>query len=170
MMREVRSLLSGVDGEESTLDAARTLFREYGLLLRDTHDPRYFSYEHFKEEICALPVPYTSRNGGLLVVSMGGMPAGCVGFRVSADEGPESCEIKRLYVAPSHRGQGLARLLMTDVLERVTALGYLRAVLDTDTEHMAEAHRLYVGLGFTEYKPRLGRIAYLERALSARSK
>ena len=170
MTPEIRNLLGGLNGDESTLDAARVLFGEYGLFLRDTHDPGYFSYERFGEEINALPTPYTSRNGGLLVAWMRGVPAGCVAFRVSPDEGPDTCEIKRLYVTPLYRGQGLARLLMTDALEHVDASGYSRVVLDTDSEHMPEALKLYLSLGFREYKPRLGVLAYFERALGGRSK
>ncbi len=147
------------------VEAARELFEEYGLFLKATQSCGYFDYATFTQEIEALPGPYTERNGNLLLVYADTTALACVAFRVSFAEGPRSCEIKRLYVRPGYRSAGLARTLVVRLLMEARAAGYTRAILDTDVEHMPGARELYTSLGFAEYKPRWGTIAFLERLL-----
>lgn len=56
-------------------------------------------------------------------------------------------ELKRLYVAATHRRQGLASALTAFVIARARAAGASAVVAWSDTR-FHDAHRLYEGLGF----------------------
>lgn len=69
----------------------------------------------------------------------------------SVAHGPRSIEgeveLKRLYVAASHRRIGLATALVGFVAARARALGATSLIAWSDTRFL-DAHRLYEGLGF----------------------
>jgi ribosomal-protein-alanine N-acetyltransferase len=71
--------------------------------------------------------------------------AGFVLSRIAADQ----AEILSIAVAPSHRGQGLARKLLDVHLRRLAGYGVTSLFLEVD-ERNEPARRLYAGLGFTE--------------------
>jgi len=58
-----------------------------------------------------------------------------------------ACEIKRMYVAPEARGQGLARILLRALEDAARGLGYAVARLDTG-ERQPDAQRLYESEGY----------------------
>ncbi len=152
--------------DEAEVEAARVLFREYGVFLKATQSCGYFSHDRFVEEIAALPEPYTTRQGGLLLAYREGVAVGCVAYRISPTEQVGEFEIKRLYVRPAARGQGLARTLVERVLAVLRAAGCRRVTLDTDVETMPGARELYLSLGFAEYREREGTIAFLDRTFA----
>ncbi|CAN7557544.1 helix-turn-helix domain-containing GNAT family N-acetyltransferase [Rhizobium sp. LjRoot98] len=84
--------------------------------------------------------------GAFLVAMLDGLPVGCVGLKGS---GGDVAEIKRLWVAPSARGLGLAKRLMTsaEAIARDLTIKILR--LDTNSA-LPEAKQLYRGTGWTE--------------------
>ncbi|MBB4193332.1 DNA-binding MarR family transcriptional regulator/GNAT superfamily N-acetyltransferase [Rhizobium aethiopicum] len=84
--------------------------------------------------------------GAFLVAMSDGLPIGCVGLKGS---GGEVAEIKRLWVAPSARGLGMAKRLMSaaETIARELSIRLLR--LDTNSA-LAEAQQLYRGTGWTE--------------------
>ncbi|MDO3435543.1 bifunctional helix-turn-helix transcriptional regulator/GNAT family N-acetyltransferase [Rhizobium sp. CBN3] len=84
--------------------------------------------------------------GAFLVAMSDGLPIGCVGLK---GNGGEVAEIKRLWVAPSARGLGLAKRLMSaaETIARELSIRLLR--LDTNSA-LAEAQQLYRGTGWTE--------------------
>jgi GNAT superfamily N-acetyltransferase len=59
----------------------------------------------------------------------------------------EACEIKRMYVLPEARGQGLARALLGALEDEARRLGYRHARLDTG-EHQPHAQHLYEDAGY----------------------
>jgi N-acetylglutamate synthase and related acetyltransferases len=84
--------------------------------------------------------------GQFLVALSDGLPSGCVGLK-GTDKG--FAEIKRLWVAPSARGLGLAKRLMSEVETRARDMGITTLRLDTNSA-LPEAAGLYRRTGWTE--------------------
>jgi DNA-binding MarR family transcriptional regulator/GNAT superfamily N-acetyltransferase len=84
--------------------------------------------------------------GAFMVAMSDGLPIGCVGLKGS---GGEIAEIKRLWVAPSARGLGLARRLMTAAEDAARALSIKVLRLDTNSA-LPEAQQLYRRTGWQE--------------------
>ncbi|MBO4227187.1 helix-turn-helix domain-containing GNAT family N-acetyltransferase [Bradyrhizobium neotropicale] len=84
--------------------------------------------------------------GAFLVAMSDGLPIGCVGLKGG---GGEIAEIKRLWVAPSARGLGLAHRLMeaAEDIARELSIKVLR--LDTNSA-LPEAQQLYRNSGWNE--------------------
>ncbi len=84
--------------------------------------------------------------GCLLVASLLGEPVGCGALRTLA---PGIGEIKRMWVAPSARGLGIARRLLRN-LEEVALRRKLRVIrLDTNAS-LTEAQQLYRSSGYRQ--------------------
>lgn len=87
--------------------------------------------------------------GRLYVADLGEGPVGVVALRpVDA----ATAEVKRLYVAPTGRGGGIASSLMEAVIADARALGYARLRLETH-RYMLGAIALYERLGFVAAEP-----------------
>jgi GNAT superfamily N-acetyltransferase len=83
-------------------------------------------------------------NGAFLVAYLDNVAVGCGAVR-RLDA--VSAELKRMYVDPSLRGQGIGRALV-DALEReARLLGVTKVVLETGTR-LARAIRLYETMGY----------------------
>lgn len=61
-------------------------------------------------------------------------------------------EVKRMYVRPQARNQGLGRALLIRLLDEARQIGYERIRLDS-ARFMTDAHRLYQSAGFREIEP-----------------
>ncbi|MDF2809176.1 MAG: PadR family transcriptional regulator [Microvirga sp.] len=84
--------------------------------------------------------------GAFLVATSDGLPIGCVGLKGS---GGDIAEIKRLWIAPSARGLGLARRLMTAAEDIARELSIRILRLDTNSA-LPEAQQLYRSTGWSE--------------------
>ncbi len=85
--------------------------------------------------------------GGIYLVGwMAGQPAAGGGVRMVT---PEIAEIKRMYVRPVFRGQGLARALLDALEGEAARLGARIARLDTGPRQPL-AQGLYQGSGYRE--------------------
>lgn len=71
-------------------------------------------------------------------------PSGCVALKRLS---PERCEMKRLYVAPSARADGLGKRLAEAVIDEARARGYAEMVLDT-LGRLERAVAMYERMGF----------------------
>jgi GNAT superfamily N-acetyltransferase len=84
--------------------------------------------------------------GAFLVAMSDGLPLGCAGLKGS---GGDTAEVKRVWVAPSARGLGVARRLMAAVEAKARDLGIRVLRLDTNRA-LPEARALYLKSGWTE--------------------
>lgn len=117
------------------------------------------AFQEIDDEIDGLPGEYAPPRGALLVACPeGGEPVAMIALRpldsawLAEARSAKAGEMKRLYVQPSARGQGLARALIGRVLDEARALGYREIRLDT-LPMMGEAQGLYVALGFRDIAP-----------------
>ena len=127
------------------IESARALFREYAAGLNID-----LCFQNFDQEVNGLPGNYAPPSGRLLLAKQGGQVAGCIALRSLGDG---ACEMKRLYVRPEFRGQGLGKKLVTTLLDAARAIGYQRMLLDTLPGKMDEAIALYRSFGFREIAP-----------------
>jgi GNAT superfamily N-acetyltransferase len=67
---------------------------------------------------------------------------------------PGVAEIKRMYVVPEHRGQGLSRVMLAELEREAAALGWSVLRLETGASQ-PEAIALYTGAGYLPI-PRFG--------------
>lgn len=125
----------------------RSLFREYEAFLQVD-----ISFQAFEAELTGLPGRYASPGGALLLAMRGGYAVGCVAMRKLV---PGTCEMKRLFVRPSYRKQGIGRILATVIIGEAKKAGYERMVLDT-LDHLEAARGLYRSLGFRRCLPYYG--------------
>ncbi|MGE5838753.1 MAG: GNAT family N-acetyltransferase [Deltaproteobacteria bacterium] len=123
------------------LPAIKELFQEYADSLSFELD-----FQDFEEELESLPGKYAPPLGAILVAKENGDTVGCVAVRPF---GEEICEMKRLYVKPSHRGRGIGRALALEIIKEAKRLGYKVIRLDTVIA-MKEASALYPALGFRQ--------------------
>ena len=82
--------------------------------------------------------------GFVLLARSDGAATGCVALRPLE---PTVAEVRRLFVAPAGRSQGLGRRLMGRLVDEARARGFARLVLNT-LPTMTHAGRLYRDLGF----------------------
>ena len=127
------------------IEIARGLFREYAAGLNID-----LCFQNFDQEVAGLPGNYAPPLGRLLLAIEDEQVAGCIALRLFGDG---ECEMKRLYVRPEFRGQGLGKKLVTTLIDVARQLGYRRMLLDTLPGKMDEAIALYRSRGFREIAP-----------------
>lgn len=107
------------------------------------------SFQDFQQELAHLENVYGPPGGTMLVAAEAGHWLGCVGIRRRSEH---DSEMKRLYVAPEARGQGIGERLAAAAIEAAVRLGYQRMLLDT-LPSMSAAQALYLRLGFSPIPP-----------------
>ena len=107
------------------VQSVKELFEQYAVL-----KGYEFGGVNFEEEIAALPGPYTPANGGrLLLATYEEEASGCVGLKkIDAKTG----EVKRLYVPPQYRGNGIGGMLVKAAIAQAKEMGMKKLIADTD--------------------------------------
>ena len=85
-------------------------------------------------------------NGRFLVATLRHAPIGCGGVKFFADR---PAEIKRMWVAPTARGLGVGRRLLSELEERARRAGARSVRLDTNRA-LREAIGMYIANGYDE--------------------
>jgi putative acetyltransferase len=144
-MRVPTTMLEIIDGHtDQRLQEAQQLFREYAASLKIN-----LEFQCFDKELATLPGRYRPPTGRLLLACWDGQPAGCVALRRFSGG---ICEMKRLYVRPTHRGHAIGKRLALAVIHEAKTIGYHCMRLDT-LSTMSAARALYQTLGFTRIEP-----------------
>ena len=148
------------------MDEARALFREYADWLAVD-----LCFQGFERELATLPGAYAPPRGCLLLAGPPGAGVGCIALRpVSVAGAPDGTvgEVKRMYVKPVARGQGLGARLVETLFGIARDIGYRDLVLDT-LDRMTDALRLYGRFGFVPCSPYyhnpIPGVVYLSRTL-----
>lgn len=154
--------LHHITTEGPALDIARRLFAEYTAELGVN-----LQFQGLTEELKNPLYKYGSPTGSLLLAYWDEQPVACVALQKLPGEAV--CEMKRLYVQPSHRSHGIGDELVKAILQEAQHLGYTRMVLDT-LERLQPAIRLYTRHGFyttaAYYNNPLPGVVYMEKVLT----
>lgn len=123
------------DAELLTAEVQQEYVRRYGDM-----DITEMRAEHFADP-----------HGVFVVGYLDGVPVACGGWRVKDSSYPYlrdgDVELKRMFVVPTARGRGLARLVLRHLEAAAGAAGRTRVVLETGTEQ-PEAVALYESEGY----------------------
>lgn len=132
-------------------DDIRALFAEYMdmLIENDSVFEKYLALQNYEEELRDLRVKYGEPKGRLYLALHDGKAAGCIGMKYHDEH---CCELKRLYVRPEYRGNGLADRLCRLIMRDAEAAGYDYILLDT-LPFLTGAKHIYDKLGFYITKP-----------------
>lgn len=144
------------------LDQVKRLIVEYDQFLG-----RDLSFQNIDAELKDLEEKYAGREGRLLAaVDESGRAVGCVAYHRLSNT---RCEMKRLYVQPSCRGEHAGRRLAEHIIALAAEDGYQDMVLDT-IEPLKHAIALYERLGFKRidayYHNPMDDVIYMEKVLS----
>jgi N-acetylglutamate synthase-like GNAT family acetyltransferase len=126
---------------------ARSILGEY-LACRKSNDSIFpKELQAFRKQIAELPGEFAEPRECLLLAECDGQLVGCAGLR---DLGDSICEMKRLYVKPKWRNQGIGKALAQEIIEKAKPIGYSYMRIDTFDEM---AKKLYTSLGFYKIQP-----------------
>jgi len=128
---------------EDDIQAARRLFSDYAASLGID-----LGFQDFESELATLPGDYAPPQGALLLAVEDDRVLGCVALR-PLEPAARMGELKRLYVSPAGRGQGIGLTLTLAILHAARSAGYERVRLDT-LPSMQTAQRMYERLGFRD--------------------
>lgn len=121
------------------IQAVRQLFLEYGKARNfDT------ALGDFSAELAGLPGKYAQPEGCLLLATYKGEATGCIAYR-KIEEG--ICEIKRMYVSPLFRGNGIGKKLVEKLIGMAAQANYRFIRLDSHPS-MHTAQAIYQSFGF----------------------
>jgi ribosomal protein S18 acetylase RimI-like enzyme len=139
---------------------AINLFQEYANSLNIS-----LAFQNFDEELNIINSMYGSPTGCLLLVYDNELPIACAAYRKI---GEDVCELKRMYIKPDYRRNGVGQEIMNILCTRAKLNGYKLMRLDT-LDTMIPAIKLYSNNGFYTidayyHNPNEG-VVYMEKSL-----
>ena len=129
-------------------DEVKELFSEYTAMLieGDSQFKEYLEIQNYDAELEDLEYKYALPYGRLYLVYCGESLAGCIGLRKISND---ICEMKRLYVRPHFRKNGIGDFLVKRIIADAKEIGYSEMRLDT-LPFLKSAEKLYRKNGFYE--------------------
>ncbi len=121
-------------------DQARALFEAFADQL-----PISLAFQGFDAEMQTLASIYEI----ILLAEIDGQAVGALALKKHDDD---TCEMKRMYVAPNGRGLGLGKRLSERLIMEAKSRGYKIMLLDS-LKRLTHAIALYQHLGFQERQP-----------------
>ena len=145
---------------QEQLNDAINLFNEYANSLNIS-----LAFQNFTEELTIIESMYGSPIGCLLLVYDNDEAIACAAYRKIEDG---ICELKRMYIKPTHRGMKIGKNLLQMLCARAFKNGYTKMRLDT-LDTMMPAIGLYKKNGFYTipayyHNPNEG-VVYMEKCL-----
>jgi DNA-binding MarR family transcriptional regulator/GNAT superfamily N-acetyltransferase len=134
--------LVNVDVEDPASTAARFCIESYFAELDTRFEAGFDPGRSISADVDELTEPA----GLLLVARLRGEPIGCGALKL---HGREPAEIKRMWVAPSARGLGVGRRILSELEERARLRGVRLVRLETNRT-LKEAGGLYRATGYAE--------------------
>lgn len=125
--------------------AAQRLLRQYHDGMREDR-----CFVRFEQEIRNLPGDYIPPHGEFLLACIGNEAVGCVALKPMAT--PHCSELKRFFVHPEFRGQGIGLALFRAIIGHAYSVGYREIRLDT-IPTLEKAIAMYRQHGFVEVEP-----------------
>ena len=124
----------------------KILFTEYTNLLSNLESEfqAYLQIQNYDMEIEDLNEKYGMPEGRLYIAYLDNQVAGCIGLKPIHKT---HCEMKRLYVRPEFRGNGIAKALVELIVRDAKEIGYHWMLLDTFPA-LNDAIKLYEKMGF----------------------
>lgn len=102
----------------------------------------------------------TDKINHALVAYLDHKPVACGAIRAHS---PDDMEVKRMFVLPEYRGQGIAGIVLAELEAWAAELGYTRCILETGKKQ-PEAIRLYQKSGYGTI-PNYGPYAQVENSV-----
>lgn len=150
-----------VTTEGPALESIKSLFKAY---LEELNEDLCF--QSFDSEIDNPLYKYSAPTGALFIAYYNAIPVGCIALQPLQEA--QTCEMKRLYVAPDYRKLGVGDALVKVLLQEAQSLGYTTMKLDT-LERLQAAIKLYLKFGFemvtAYYDNPLPSVVYMEKKL-----
>lgn len=107
------------------------------------------AFQNNEEDFKNLSKTYSTKKSKIFLAYKDNFIVGCAAFR---EVDGEICEMKRVYVRPTARGEKLGAKLVEKVLHEAKRSGYKKICLDVLPEFKT-ALALYKSYGFTDHEP-----------------
>lgn len=126
--------------EDSVFQMVKTVLAEYRLSANsDVTDA----------DLKDIQLSYISKGGVFRILESEGRIVGSYGLYAMSIQ---SCELRKMYLLPEVRGQGLGKMMMDDAILKAKELKFTEMALETNSR-LQEARELYRKYGFTEFIP-----------------
>jgi putative acetyltransferase len=145
---------------KANYDLTKVIFIEYQQYLKID-----LCFQSFENELLNLDKIYAAPKGTIILAKFENKIVGCIALKPIEEN---NCEMKRLYVKPKYRGNGMGAELITKLLDFAKDNNYEIMKLDT-LKTLNEAVTLYHRFGFIETPPYvfnpLDEVLYFEKKL-----
>ena len=133
--------------DSAMADVIRRVMTEFGAVGQ--------GYSIEDAEVDGMHAAYSSGRSAYFVAHASGVLLGGAGIAPLLGAAPGICELRKMYLLPEGRGQGLGKRLMLRCLAAARELGFSLCYLET-LEHMQAARGLYCAFGFQDRESPLG--------------